>query len=150
MKHREATCSWMKQKQYFHRGYSDELWTFGDWLQCMKWWQIKMENWYCIILRSCTIMCACWVPMIYLFYLVFLFRIITVVCFKIMNHYESLFIILFWIMLVGLSVDDTALTEFNVYQYAQSQVVLSAYSSPLKHSWIQFLMKTYGVKENNL
>ena len=41
-----------------------------------------------------------------------------------MNHYESLFIILFWIMLVGLSVDDTALTEFNVYLYAQSQVVL--------------------------
>ena len=71
MKHREATCSWVKQKQYFHRGYSDELWTFGDWVQCLKWWQIKMENWYCIILRSCTIMCACWVPMIYLFYLVF-------------------------------------------------------------------------------
>ena len=41
-----------------------------------------------------------------------------------MNHYESLFIILFWIMLVGLIVDDTALTEFNVYQYAQSQVVI--------------------------
>ena len=30
MKHREAACSWVKQKQNFQRGYSDELWTFGD------------------------------------------------------------------------------------------------------------------------
>ena len=101
MKHRKAACSWVKQN--FQRGYSDELWTFGDTTvhEMMTDQDGKLILLY--ILRSCTEMCACWVPSD-------LFILFSFSCFKIMNHYESLFIILFWIMLVGLSVDDT---KFN-------------------------------------